>query len=88
MSNDPDGVILDRRVMDGDLRYHLMLEMDNVKERLAKIETRHQSFEVKMDEVLTILKGSKLLAKFISWLGGIAVALAAIWTAMHSGLVK
>lgn len=83
---------LERRVMDGDLRHHLMLEMDFLKERQIAFETKydakHFQLEAKMDEVLTILKGSKILAKVISWLGGIAIAIAAVWTAMHTGFAR
>jgi hypothetical protein len=69
---------IERRHMDSEFRIHITSEVDQLKERLITIETN-------LEEVLAILRGSKLIAASIKWLAGVAIAITAVWAALHGG---
>ena len=81
-----ESVLLDRRVMDGDLRYHIMLEIDNIKERLTKFEGKHESLEGKVDLVITILQGGKIAIYILISLASFVAAMAAAFAWIHDKL--
>ena len=82
-----DSAVLDRRVMDGDLRYHLMLEMDSVKDRLSKSEVRQEAVEKKVDQILVILTGSKFAIYIIIAIGSLVATMAAAFAWLHDKVI-
>jgi hypothetical protein len=66
----------DRRYNDSEFRMHVYSEIDTIKERQVAIEE-------KVDEVLSILRATKIGAWVIKWLAGIALTAVTVWTVWH-----
>ena len=66
----------DRRLNDAEFRMHVYSEIDIIKER-------HVAMEAKIDELLSILRASKMGATFIKWCAGTVLALVSLWALIH-----
>jgi hypothetical protein len=66
----------ERRMNDMDFRVHVYSEIDAIREKQAVMES-------KLDEVLSILRATKIGAWVIKWLAGIALTAVTIWTVWH-----
>lgn len=66
----------ERRMNDMDFRVHVYSEIDAIREKQSVMES-------KLDEVLSILRATKIGAWIIKWLSGIAVAGITIWALVH-----
>lgn len=69
-------MIDDRRLNDTEFRLHVYQEISDVKARQSAMET-------KIDELLSILRASKMGATIIKWLAGLGLAIASIWAIIH-----
>lgn len=59
--------------------------MSDLEARVKALEERTEGMDQKLDEVLLILKASRLGAELVKWMAGLGAAVAVIWGAFHVG---
>jgi len=59
---------------------------EDLERRVAALEQRTKGIDEKVDEMLSLLRASKLGAELIKWMAGVGAAVAVIWGAFHVGV--